>query len=584
MMLIPILVFTNFTNETSSDTNTNLYPASLLYEELKKLVQMGYTSLSIEQINTETKRERLSGKYFCLAFVGGYLGNYSFAYPILNELGIHADLFVPGDLVGYKEYPGITNFIPHYSWEQIREMKKSGFIDVYPMWHPFDAEEKLDTIIVEKIKQISDNVPGSIPNKSFWININVREAEKINALKKAGVESYLIPVLNTSIERLEIGALPYIEVSPDKGVLAAIDYFCEASQKLIRREKSIKATETLLVKNDYSQYNSVKLPIESHPLVRNYLRHAIPLSVLGAERKDVAELCVLNEYIDIVFRPWYHWYDYDNQLYDSWDSLICNTLYRDFIEAAKLDVVESIIGGLNTGYYADVWLDSYYVPGKSAYNNMHLAHNILVYGYDKDSNMFDALSYTINGKYEHLCVAPESIVKGCSNEYFLRIIFLKRNKETSIVYNRDHILKKLRHYIYSEYDCCSYSKYTSYDNNQLVNYEASLSFPDYLLNTAERENRIYLVALFGFLEHKKCMAWRLCYIAKRERLPVIFFENYENYACKTAENLLALGMKFQTTQNQNILPRIYNAIIEFNKREKEEIFRLISSIGETSKE
>lgn len=569
MDLTPIIVFTNFKDISSDFRYNNAYPISLLRNELKNLLDDGYSFISLSQIIDD--KTSLPQKRCCLTFVGGYVENYSLAFPLLQEYGIHADIFIPGDLVGCDEYPGLPNFIPHFSWQQANEMKKSGIIDIYPMWHPFDEGKCLNTTISEKIRQISDNISDSLPIKSFWMSINHNEQEKVTALKEAGVSSYLIPVLSTTLERLENKALPYMEVSPDKGILTAIDYFNEVSQSIIRREESIRNSENRVFNWNNNKYSSVSLPVEMKPIVRNYLRHAIPLSILEAERKDIAELWVLNEYIDVVFRPWYHWYDYDNQLYDSWNVLICNSLYRDFVEVNNINIVDSLLNGLNGGYYADVWLDSYYIPGKPAYNNMHLAHNVLIYSYDQSANLFNALSYSVNGRYERIGIKPSNILKACSNEYFIRVNFLKRNKETSIAYNIDHLFEKLKRYIESEYNSCGYSKYTSYDKNQFINYNASLAFPKYILTTAEQENKIYIVALYSFLEHKKIMAWRLNYIAKREYISHTFFNEYENYTRKITEKILALGLKFQTSKNKSILPKICTQLEELNEKEKEAI-------------
>lgn len=584
MISTPILVFSNFEDRTSHTKCENAYPIDLLEEELKKLLSNGYISVSIAQLNTAmTEKKNLPQKSFCLVFVGGYAGNYSVAFPVIQKLGIHVDMFIPNDLAGYFEYPGLPNFIPHFSWEQANIMKQSGLVDIYPMWHPFDEGKCLDIAIAEKTKQIAEKISGSSPNKSFWIDTNNKEHEKITALKKAGICSYLIPVLATTLERLKNGALPYIEVSSDKGILAAIEYFSEVFQNIVNREESIEKSQNLIIDWDNSEYSSIYLPVEPKPIIRNYLRHAIPLSILEADSKDNAELWVLNEYIDIVFRPWYHWYDYDNTLYDSWNVLICNTIHRDFIEANRINVVDSIIKGLTCGYCADVWLDSYYIPGKPAYNHIHLAHNVLVYGYDKSSDLFDALSYTTRGVYEHLSICPENLIRACSNEYFVRINFLKRNKETSIVYNTDHLLKKLKGYIKSEYEPVSYSKYTSYDKNQFINYEASLAFPNYLIETAEHENKIYMVALYGFLEHKKCMGWRLKYLANREHISLSYFEDYEIYSRQITEKILALGLKFQITNNKKILTRVFNLAEELNGKEKEAINRLLAILDNRGK-
>jgi len=52
------------------------------------------------------------------------------------------DIFIATDLVGLNTYPGIENFIPHFSWEQANEMHRSGLVDIYAFWHPFDEKKQ----------------------------------------------------------------------------------------------------------------------------------------------------------------------------------------------------------------------------------------------------------------------------------------------------------------------------------------------------------------------------------------------------------------------------------------------------------
>mgnify|MGYP001278528829 CR=1 FL=1 len=59
----------------------------------------------------------------------------------------------------------------------------------------------------------------------------------------------------------------------------------------------------------------------------------------------------------------------------------------------KINVVDCVLNGLNMGYYSDLWLDTYYIPGKPDYGSLHLSHGLLVYGYDKTANKFTTLTY-----------------------------------------------------------------------------------------------------------------------------------------------------------------------------------------------
>ena len=155
-------------------------------------------------------------------------------------------------------------------------------------------------------------------------------------------------------------------------------------------------------------------------------------------------MIVLNNYIDVVFRPWYHFFDYDNHLYLSWPELICNRIMGDFFRELNINIADCVVSGLKAGYYSDLWLDAYYIPGKGMYQKMHLAHNILIYGYSKDDNIFLAISYTDSGHYDRLRIKPENLIRACLNEYFISIQLTKNNPEATVDYNGALITDKLK--------------------------------------------------------------------------------------------------------------------------------------------
>ena len=79
----------------------------------------------------------------------------------------------------------------------------------------------------------------------------------------------------------------------------------------IQRAESVEQTENAFIPLWEYDGESAILPIDENPQAKNLLRHAIPLSVIGATSKDKAEVIVLDNYIDVVFGPWYHFFDYE---------------------------------------------------------------------------------------------------------------------------------------------------------------------------------------------------------------------------------------------------------------------------------
>jgi len=140
--LCSIIVYTSF-KSFDNGKMANCTSIVKFESDMKKLIDNGYEAISLAQINECRKSKKsLPNKSFCIVFLGGYIDNYSIAYPVIKKLGLHVDIFIATDLVGLNTYPGIENFIPHFSWEQANEMHRSGLVDIYAFWHPFDEKKQ----------------------------------------------------------------------------------------------------------------------------------------------------------------------------------------------------------------------------------------------------------------------------------------------------------------------------------------------------------------------------------------------------------------------------------------------------------
>lgn len=573
--LCPVMLYKNFCS--TKDKNENSIRIDNFENDMQKLLDAGYQSISIAQIEEcRSKQIPLPEKAFCILLYGGYIDHYTLAFPVIKKLGIHADALIESDLVGVVNCPGVQDYCPRYDWNQANEMHISKLVDFYASCHSVDSKiDAIESAVQEKINLINMHIKGENAKKLF--HFDTYDDVKKHILKKLNIPLYLDNFLTTTPEKLQDGLVPYIDVDPNFDIFDVIDCYCETCTARIKRIESILSqNDQTVIWTPTQNWDSICLPIEEKPLIRNYLRHAIPLSVLAADRKSKAELVVLNSYIDVVFRPWYHWFDYDNHLYDAWNCITCCRLNREMIVAAKINVADYVLQGLHEGYYSDLWLDTYYIPGKPAYGKRHLSHWVLIYGYESETHCFCALSYTNTGHYERLDVYADDLLKACSTDHFTWIDLLKVNKIEPIVYKKNLIAGKLRGYVQSEYNTMDYTKYNCYDNNQLFNWNACKAFPDYLLSTGEREKKIYTVALYGFLEHKKCMGWRLDYIASREKVQDQELQAFAAYAERQYDKLLKLAMKYNITQDDKILQNLVNQCAELVEKERENILRLLS--------
>lgn len=124
---IAVLTYHHLDEKSSSVTIT---PADFK-KHISALKKAGYTFLTATELAAIIKQEEaLPPKPLLITFDDGYLSNYTYAYPILKELGLKGTIFVVTDEVG--KTPG---FLPHFTWEQGKEMVDSGVIDIQSHSH-----------------------------------------------------------------------------------------------------------------------------------------------------------------------------------------------------------------------------------------------------------------------------------------------------------------------------------------------------------------------------------------------------------------------------------------------------------------
>lgn len=124
---IPVLMYHEFKDKVAeSDSEQSISVRTQLFkEQLMALKNAGYTA-----INFKTLKDYLEGigglpeKPIILTTDDGYLSNYTVAYPILKDLGMQATYFIT------PKYVGIDTMMPHFTWEQAKEMEASGLIDI----------------------------------------------------------------------------------------------------------------------------------------------------------------------------------------------------------------------------------------------------------------------------------------------------------------------------------------------------------------------------------------------------------------------------------------------------------------------
>ena len=152
---VPILLYHHITEESFDENQAISLISPSDFRLHMTAIKANFTPISLRQYYEYVKCDDASltipKNPIIVTFDDGYLSNYEIAYPILKELEIPATIFVVTDTVGAIAGEGKVNN-SHFSWEQAREMEKSGLIDIQS--HTVNHIKVAASPFAEQVRQI----------------------------------------------------------------------------------------------------------------------------------------------------------------------------------------------------------------------------------------------------------------------------------------------------------------------------------------------------------------------------------------------------------------------------------------------
>jgi len=240
---VPILLYHHITNEALIGNEISMIsPYDFRMHMLA--VQKYFTPISLRQyyeyVTATDDSVSLPDNPIIITFDDGYSSNYEIAFPILKELKIPATIFVVTDTVGEVAGGGKVNY-SHFTWEQAKEMERSGLIEIqsHTMSHAALAELDQNKLVLELRKSkyaIEKNLNRecdmiAFPYGSYdsaVLKASDRAGYKLRALvdDKAREEDF-----NVNLVSEGVGALARITVSGDMGNLNLIEIIRSACNR-----------------------------------------------------------------------------------------------------------------------------------------------------------------------------------------------------------------------------------------------------------------------------------------------------------------------------------------------------------------
>lgn len=178
---IPILMYHDVVTKV---TNSSAQVSTKQFKnQLQALLNAGYTPINFADYVAYKKGIRgLPKQPVILTFDDGYKSNYINAYPILRDMNIEATYFVITSIMGEE-----TTANDHFTWEEAKEMEKSGLIDIqsHTDTHPNMSQLDKNQLLIEITRSFE-----SIENHLGPRDVKVMCYPEFKSSKKSREQSY----------------------------------------------------------------------------------------------------------------------------------------------------------------------------------------------------------------------------------------------------------------------------------------------------------------------------------------------------------------------------------------------------------
>lgn len=314
------------------------------------------------------------------------------------------------------------------------------------------------------------------------------------------------------------------------------------------------------------------------PIIQTYHYDSYPISIMKAHGDEylkwvLSNYIQLNAFKDIIKRQDVFLEFYGPQ---GFTAPFLNTqlvLWSAFTNL-EININDYIIKHIEQEYYLYFQVDEYYIHNRKAYKNQHYIHDLLIYGYDEEEEIYNVVGYNQDFIYRESTVTFKEFQEAfCNNNidkeenYWADRIFMFKYKDSNYEFNIDLIKHLLTEYLNSKN---TYERYNRFNNPTrekvygLETYNKVLEHLDYAkrdikcfkhLPEGHIDNRMFRL----IMEHKQLMLMRLEYINKNITDISNIIKEY-TLVVKIAQNSILLSIKYEITHSKKILDSLIENI------------------------
>lgn len=311
------------------------------------------------------------------------------------------------------------------------------------------------------------------------------------------------------------------------------------------------------------------LPLEN-PQVTSLWYYADLFSVINTV--DQQNIWMLNHYINLA--SWNHYTQFYNGYTRNHMVEYYNCPFIDFQRIKKdtdktifgMRIIDFIINSLERNLYTILMIDRFYMKEYPIeYNTSHVPHEVMVYGYDLNQNVFFICDNRTHGKYERFKCSITSFEQAyihfdrdTDHDFDHHLFQIMAKKPIAYDFNLEQVKKSMNQYLSSEV-------LMSMVPNGVFGIQSIDVAIEYLEMLKKRDIQFQIKTMHLLWDHKKCMTQRLNYLIDQ---------------CYIKEDTSRISKEYQEIENKMLLSR--NSLIKYflsgNKKIIDQTQNLLESI------
>ncbi|WFR57125.1 hypothetical protein QA584_26530 [Anaerocolumna sp. AGMB13025] len=261
------------------------------------------------------------------------------------------------------------------------------------------------------------------------------------------------------------------------------------------------------------------------------------------------------------------------------------------------DIIEFIINAINSDYYMQIEVDKYYICKYDEYHKYHDMHWIYIYGYDKETNIFNCCDNFLDGvfSYENIDIAQIlSGFRGSYEEFAKKMVnseALSKIEKIGPSFTMFQILNNHADSNYTELNEIKVKKIINQLKAYLCESNLALTYIDtkyyvfgincynelivYVEKAITYNHEIDIRAYYSMMDHKSLMIWRLQYMTLILNLKLDLFIDIYNDLYMRFKKIIYLIIKYNLSKEQTIKDNIIVMLIKCFDDEKATVHNLI---------